>query len=85
MDRIDELNTRVGKLNMLIDTKMVCTPVFDEMPARKYFLEIERNFSRLIGDGSCNLRGVLLGQNDWCQSPREGLRMSYGKTLKLGF
>jgi hypothetical protein len=36
--------------------------VFDEMPARKYFPEIERNFSRLDGDGSYNLWGVLLGQ-----------------------
>jgi hypothetical protein len=24
-------------------------------------------------------------KNDWCQSPQEGLLMSYGKTLKLGF
>jgi hypothetical protein len=55
------------------------------MSARKYFPKIERNFFRLDGDGSYNLRGVLLDQNDWCESPQEGLLMSYGKTLKLGF
>jgi hypothetical protein len=55
------------------------------MPTRKYFPKIERNFSRLDRDGSYNLRGVLLGQNGWCQSPQEGLLMPYGKTLKLGF
>jgi hypothetical protein len=59
--------------------------MFDEMPARKYFSKIERNLLGLDGDGSYNLRGVLLRQNDWCQSPQEGLLMSYGKTLKSGF
>jgi hypothetical protein len=59
--------------------------VFDEMPARKYFSKIERDLLGLDGDGPYNLRGVLLGQKDWCQSPQEGLLMSYGKTLRLGF
>jgi hypothetical protein len=35
--------------------------VLDEMPARKYFPKIERNLLGLNGDGSYNLRGVLLG------------------------
>jgi hypothetical protein len=35
--------------------------VFDEMPARKQFLKIERNFLGLDGDGSYNLKGVKLG------------------------
>jgi hypothetical protein len=61
MDRIDEINTRVRKLNLLTDTKIVCTLVFDEMCARKYFPRIERNFLGLDMDGSYTLRGVLLG------------------------
>jgi hypothetical protein len=35
--------------------------VFDEIPARKDFSKIERNLLGLDGDGSYNLRGVLLG------------------------
>jgi hypothetical protein len=37
--------------------------MFDEMPARKYifFSKIERNLLGLYGDGSYNLRGILMG------------------------
>jgi hypothetical protein len=35
--------------------------VFDEMPARKIILKIERNSLGLDGDGSYNLKGVILG------------------------
>jgi hypothetical protein len=35
--------------------------VFDEMSARKYFKKMERNLLGLDGDGSYNLRGVLMG------------------------
>jgi hypothetical protein len=35
--------------------------VFDEMPARKIILKIERNFLGLDGDGYYNLKGVLMG------------------------
>jgi hypothetical protein len=35
--------------------------VFDEMPSRQYFAKMERNLLGLDGDGSYNLRGVLMG------------------------
>jgi hypothetical protein len=35
--------------------------MFDEMPARKYFSKIERNLLGLYGDGSYDLKGVLMG------------------------
>jgi hypothetical protein len=34
--------------------------VFDEMSARKYFSKMEGNLLGLDGDGSYNIRGVLL-------------------------
>jgi hypothetical protein len=35
--------------------------VFDEMSARKHFSKMERNLLGLDGDGSYNLRSVLMG------------------------
>jgi hypothetical protein len=35
--------------------------MFDEMSARKYFLRIERKLLGFDGNGSYNLRGILLG------------------------
>jgi hypothetical protein len=40
--------------------KIVCT-LLDKMSARKYFVKMERNLLWLDGDGSYDIRGVLLG------------------------
>jgi hypothetical protein len=60
MDRIDELNKSVGKLNLLTDTKIVCTLVFDEIVARKYFVKTERSLLIWDVDDSNNTMGAFL-------------------------
>jgi hypothetical protein len=54
MDTIDELNTSVGKLNLLTDTKIVCTLGVDKMSARDDSLNLSGAFLWLDEDDSNN-------------------------------
>jgi hypothetical protein len=65
--------------------KIVCLQGVWWNVSKIFFLKFERNLIGLDGDGSYNLKGILLGWIDYCQNPQEGLLMSYGKTLELGF
>jgi hypothetical protein len=60
MDRIDELNTSIGKLNLLTITKIVYTQVFDKMSARDDFLNLSEIFLWLNENDSNNTMGAFL-------------------------
>jgi hypothetical protein len=63
MDRINELNTSVGELNLLTDTKIYSlhTRCLIKMTARKYFVKTGRSLLMWDVDDSNNSMGAFLG------------------------
>jgi hypothetical protein len=61
MDRVDELNIGVGKLNLLTDMKIVCTLGVWWNVCKRWFSKPEWTFLWLDKDDSNNTMGAFLG------------------------